>query len=172
MILSSLQRSALCAALAQINAPHVQFWQEHQNIDCAPYVKFLSKHLSFLRGELKSEANLLRFHDEFMTWRETLTEADNLAFRILELCNACLHSALESLFDPDCDDMALILGSLTALWDEMDALGHDTQDLRHYWQELQAEILEQVSAKAQRPLAKDYFLLLKNADVSLFGLAS
>ncbi|MEN9464683.1 MAG: hypothetical protein RL217_864 [Pseudomonadota bacterium] len=172
MTLTHLQRSALCAALAQINSPHVQFWQEHQNIDCAPYFKFLSKHLSFLRGELKSEANLLRFHEDFMNWRENLAEADNLAFRILELCNACLHSALESLFDPDCDDMALILGSLTALWDEMDELGHNSQELRLYWQELEAEILAQVGQKAQRPLAKDYFLLLKDADVSLFGLGN
>ncbi|MFY9180264.1 MAG: hypothetical protein WAO12_10890 [Venatoribacter sp.] len=171
MQLSNLQRSALCAALANINLPHLEFWQEAQQVDCLPYHKLLIKVLSFLRGELKSEANLLRFHDDFVTWRDGLDEADNLAFRIVDFCNACLHSALETLFDPECDDMALIEGSLASLWDEMEALGSSTNDLRQYWQDIKTEVLGAVGFKSQRPVAKAYFLALKEADVSLFGLA-
>lgn len=167
---TNIQRSALSAALASINQAHVQFWQDSQKIDCAPYVKLLSKVLSFLRGELKSEANLLRFHDEFYQWREALEPADNLAYRILELCNAALHSAIENLFDTECDDTELLLGSLNDCWEEMAELGADTQDLKDYWQEIQAELNAIVSANSKIPLAKDYFALLKDLDTSLFGM--
>lgn len=169
-MIPNLQRSALCAALAKINQVHIDFWAQHQQIDPAPFHKLLQKTLAFLQGELKSEANLLRFHDEFYQWREALNEDDSLAFRIVELANAALHSALESLFDPECDDIELLAGSLNALWDEMEELGGPTQELRQYWQDIEKEIQVLVTEKSQRPLPKSYFSLLKEADVSLFGL--
>lgn len=167
---SNIQRSALSAALASINQAHLQFWQDSQAVDCAPYFKLLTKVLSFLRGELKSEANLLRFHDEFYQWREALEPADNLAYRILELCNAALHSAIESLFDKECDDTELILGSLDDCWTEMAELGADTQDLKEYWQEIQTELNAIVTENSKIPLPKDYFALLKELETSLFGV--
>lgn len=167
---TNIQRSALCAALAQINLAHVHFWQDSQGGKTEPFEKLLTKVLSFLRGELKSEANLLRVHDEFYAWREQLEPADNLAYRILELCNAALHSAVESLFDPGCDDTELLLGSLNDCWDELAELGGDTEEFKGYWQELQQSLNAIVNENSKIPLAKDYFQLLKEADVSLFGL--
>lgn len=170
--MTPIQRSALCTALAAINAPHVEFWGEHTQVDTAPYNKLLTKILSFLRGELKSQANLLRFHDEFYAWREQQTEDDSLAYRILELCNAALHSAVESLFDPECDDLDLLEGTLNNCWDEMAELGGEVSDLRNYWSEVKNEILASVSAKRQIPLPKEFFAVIKDADVSLFGIES
>lgn len=168
--MSNIQRSALSAAFASINQAHVQFWQDSQEIDGAPYFKLLTKVLSFLRGELKSEANLLRFHDDFYQWREALEPADNLAYRILELCNAALHSAVESLFDAECDDTELLLGSLHDCWAEMAKLGADTQDLTDYWQDIQTELNAIVTDNSKIPLPKGYFALLKELEVSLFGM--
>lgn len=165
-----VQRSALSAALASINQAHIEFWQQSQGVDCAPYFKLLAKVLNFLRGELKSVNNLQRFHEEFYQWREALTAEDNLAYRIVELCNATLHSAVESLFDSECDDLELIQGTLEACWAEYEELGGDIADLQNYWQELQQELLATVTDKTQIPLPKNYFTLLKEADVSLFAI--
>ncbi len=170
--MTPIQRSALCAAIASINAPHIQFWGEHNKSDIAPYTKFLTKIRSYLAGELKSQANLLRFHDEFYAWREQQQEEDSLAYRIQELCNAALHSAVESLFDPECNDLALVEATLTSCWEEMDELGAETSDLRHYWSDIKKEVLTLVSDRRQIPLPKEYFTLLKESDVSLFGLGA
>lgn len=170
--MSPIQRSALCAALAAINKNHIEFWAEHQQTSIAPYTKLLSKVLSFLRGELKSQANLLRFHDEFYDWREQQTEDDSLAYRIFELSNAALHSAVESLFDPECNDIELLQASLNQCWEEMTELGAETADLRNYWSDIRQEILNTVTEKRQLPLPKEYFTVIKEADVSLFGMAS
>lgn len=167
---TSIQRSALSAALASINSAHIQFWQDTQEVDCAPYFKLLGKVLNFLRGELKSEANLTRFHDEFYQWREALVAQDNLAFRLVELCNAALHCAVESLFDPECNDLLLLQGSLENCWEEYDELGADSTELKNYWQEIQQEIFTLVNEQSAIPLPKEYFLLLKETDISLFAL--
>lgn len=165
-----IQRSALAAALASINQAHLQFWQESQGIDCAPYFKLLSKVLNFLRGELKSENNLMRFYDEFYQWRDTLMAQDNLAYRIVELCNSALYSSVESLFDPECDDSELLLGSLADCWAEMAELGAETHEMQNYWQELQQQLQTLVTSQSRIPLSKAYFTFLQEADVSLFGL--
>ncbi len=170
--MTPIQRSALCAAIASINSAQVQLWAEHAQVDTAPYSKLLSKVLSYLRGELKSQANLLRFHDEFYAWREQQEGEDSLAYRILELCNAALYSAVESLFDPDCDDLELLEASLESNWDEMIELGAEVSDLRSYWADIRSEVLSIVTDKRQLPLPKEYFALLKDADVSLFGIES
>lgn len=168
--MTPIQLSALCAAIASINSPHVEFWGEHAQIDIAPYNKLLTKVLSFLRGELKSQANLARFHDEFYAWRELQVEEDSLAYRILEVSNAALYSAVESLFDSECNDLELLEGALESGWDEMVELGAEVTDLRSYWSEIRAEVLTQVTERRQLPLPKEYFTLIKEADVSLFGL--
>lgn len=168
---TQFQRVAFAAAIANINSPHVQFWGEIHNTDIEPFSKLLTKALSFVRGELKSEANLLRFHDEFCTWREAQQEDDSLAYRILELCAAALHSTCESLFDKECDDTELLQGSVDSIWAEMEELGSETQDLRLYWQDIQGELNEIIGDNSQIPFPKAYFQLLKETDVSLFGLA-
>lgn len=170
--MSPIQRSALCATIAAVNAPHIRFWAEHTQSDTSAYTKLLTKILSFLRGELKSQANLLRFHDEFYAWREQQAEEDSLAYRVLELSNAALHSAVESLFDPECNDLELLQASLSQCWDEMTELGAETNDLRAYWADVKEEVLNNVTDKRQLPLPKEYFALIKEADVSLFGLGA
>src|SRR5690606_5403143 len=82
-----------------INAPHVSFWAETQHSSAEPYQKLQTKLLAWLRGELKSEANLLRFHEAFCEWRDAQPEDDSLAWRLLQFCCAALHSACETLFD-------------------------------------------------------------------------
>src|SRR5690606_3240140 len=97
---TQFQRIAFCTSLAVINAPHVSFWCETQHNSAEPYQKLQTKLLAWLRGELKSEANLLRFHEAFCDWRDAQPEDDSLAWRLLQFCCAALHSACETLFDP------------------------------------------------------------------------
>lgn len=170
--MTPIQRSALCAAIAATNIPHIEFWAQHAQVDATAYNKLLSKVLSYLRGELKSQANLMRFHDEFSTWREQQTGEDSLAYRILELGSGALYSAVESLFDPECNDLELLEGVLDDCWQEMAELGGEVSDLRQYWAALKADILSEVSERRQLPLPKSYFTLLKDADVSLFGMGN
>ena len=168
--MTQYQRIGLALSLAHLNQPHTFFWQESQQVDTAPYHKLLSKTLNFVRGELKSEANLLRFHDEFYQWREQLLPQDNLAYRLVELNNAALHSAVESLFDPECDDIDLLLGSLQERWDEYSALGAETDALLSYWQDIQHELNDILPSTCKLPFPKTYFALLKDTNVSLFGI--
>ncbi|MCD8524170.1 MAG: hypothetical protein LRY72_18205 [Saccharospirillaceae bacterium] len=171
MTTTPIQRASLCAAVASINLPHISFWCEQQGCDPEPYRKLLSKVLSFLRGELKSEANLLRFHESFSEWRLAQDEEDSLSYRILEASCAALYSATETLFDAECDDIDLLCQSLAAIYDEMDELGAETADLREYWQSLQSEWRDMITESSRIPLPKAFFMWLKEADVSLFGLA-
>lgn len=170
--MTPIQRSALCTAIAAINLPHIEFWAEHTQAETVPYNKLLTKVLSYLRGELKSQANLLRFHDNFYAWREQQTEEDSLAYRILELCNSAIYSSVESLFDPECNDIELVEGTLNNCWDEMAELGAEVSDLRNYWSEIRAEILSLVTESRQLPLPKEFFTMLKEANVSLFGMGN
>lgn len=166
------QRIALCTTIAAVNAPHVAFWCDQLDVRNEHFPKLLSKTLSFLRGELTSEANLLRFHDAFYEWRQQQDEQDNLAYRVMELSCAALHCACETLFDHECDDTELLLGSIESLYDEMDELGADTHDLRTYWQDIQRELSDIVPSNSQIPLPKAYFKWLSELDVSLFGLGN
>lgn len=170
--MTQFQRIAFCTSLAVINAPHVSFWCETQHNSAEPYQKLQTKLLAWLRGELKSEANLLRFHDAFCEWRDAQPEDDSLAWRLLQFCCAALHSACETLFDPECDDTELLLGSLEALWAEMDELGAETSDLRQYWHSLQQELPDLIKDNTRLPFPKAWFVWLQEADVSLFGLSN
>ena len=170
--MTQFQRIALCASLAVINAPHVSFWSETQHNSAEPYQKLQTKLLAWLRGELKSEANLLRFHEAFCDWRDAQPEDDSLAWRLLQFCCAALHSACETLFDPECDDTELLLGSLEALWAEMNELGAETGDLRQYWHSLQQELPDLIKDNTRLPFPKAWFAWLQEADVSLFGLSN
>lgn len=168
---SPVSRSAFSTLIAVLNIPHIRLLCEHAGTDPEPYLKLCSKVLSFLRGELRSEANLLRFHDAFCDWRQQLAEDDSLNGRIADLSCSALYSAVESLFDPECDDTGLLLGGINELYDELADLGGDADGLRRYWQSLQQEFHEQIADNARRPLPQAFFRWLAETDTSLFGLA-
>ena len=170
MTTTSVQRAAFCAAVACINAPHVKLWCEENHTEPGPFERLQAKVLSYLRAELKSLDNLKRFFDEFYEWRQQQPLNDTLNDRIADLACAALYSACETLLDPECDDVELILNSIEELYAEVDALGGDVEGLRDYWQALQQELNELVTDKAQRPLSKDWFRWLTDTSVSLFGL--
>ncbi|WP_430462448.1 hypothetical protein ACQUQU_06585 [Thalassolituus sp. LLYu03] len=170
MTMTTLQRGALCAAIARINTPHVLLWCEENQTDPAPFSKLLTKVLSYLRAELKSLDNLHRFFDDFYEWRQQQPLNDTLNDRIADLTCAALYSATETMFDAECDDVELIQGAIDALYDEIQELGGDASGLREYWAALQQEQSELVTDKSQRPLAKAWFQWLSETDVSLFGL--
>ncbi|MBE0483403.1 MAG: hypothetical protein IBX52_07860 [Bacterioplanes sp.] len=169
---SPLQHAAFAAAICVINAPHVHLLTEQQQIDNQPHEQLRSKMLSWLRGELKSEANFRRFFDEFAHWREQLIDDDSLAYACFELTNAALYSACESLLDQhDGDDRTLLLGAIDDIHRQIESLGGDGDGLRHYWQAIQDEWHLLCAQIKQRPLPKTYFQWLGEHDVSLFGLS-
>jgi len=164
------QRAAWSAAVAHINQSHLEFWCEHTSTDSAPFRKLSNKVQSWLRGELKSLANLERFQQAFAEWRQAVPEEDNLGYRISELCCAALYSAAEAILDPDCDDLPLITGNIDDLYREMSELSDQTQELQSYWQEVNEALLQILEGAEQPPLSRDFFELLKELDTSLFGL--
>lgn len=167
---SPVARSLFATLVARINLPHLLMEKDAGN-DIQPFEKLLTKQLAFLRGELKSQANLIRFHDDFDLWRQQRDSDDSLAARITELCCAALHSAVETLLDPECDDTALLIGNIGDLHDEMDALGANTEGLRQYWQDIQNEFNAEFANLKQLPVNKGYFQWLIEMDVSLFGVS-
>ena len=54
----------------------------------------------------------------------------------------------------------------------MAELGAEVSDLRNYWSEIRAEILSLVTESRQLPLPKEFFTMLKEANVSLFGMGN
>ena len=165
------RRSAFSLMIATLNTPHILLWCDGQQLDSTPFLKLRQKLQAYLRGELKSESNLLRFFDAFCDWKDDQPEEDSLNYRIVQLTQSALYSATEALFDPECDDAELLTGAVAELYDEMDALGGETSDLRHYWQSLSSELDSLLSDTASRPLPAAYFRWLSEADASLFGLA-
>ena len=167
---NAIQRAAYCAALTTINQPHIVFWCQHQHLDHEPFSKLLSKVQSYLRGELKSLSNLERFHEVFAEWRETLPADDSLGYEIAELCCASLYSAAETLLDDECDDIELIDGNIAAIYASMEGLTTDVDELQRYGRDIQQGLRDVLHDVSQRPVAKDYFLFVKECDISLFGL--
>lgn len=168
---TAVARSAFCLAVARINLPHIQM-EKADGLDTEAFEKLLSKQTAFLRGELKSRDNLARFYEAFEVWRDARPEDDSLAWRISELSCAALYASIESLFDEECDDTALILNNIGDLYDEMDALGADTSGLRGYWADICQEFEAEFAEVRQLPLAKRYFQWLSEMDVSLFGVSN
>ncbi len=171
VVTTPARRSAFSLMIATLNTPHILLWCDGQQLNSTPFLKLRQKLQAYLRGELKSESNLLRFFDAFCEWKDSQPEEDSLNYRIAQLTMAALYSATETLFDPECDDMELLTGSVAELYDEMDALGGETTALRDYWQSLSSELDSLLSDNASRPLPAAYFRWLSEADVSLFGLA-
>lgn len=169
--MTPIQRSLTAFALASINQPHMVMLGE-QGVDISPYQKLLQKQKSFLSGELKSEANLLRFFEQFSEWRQQQQLDSNLNERIADLCCAALYSSIEMLHDSECDDIALLNGFVAQLYDEMDELGGDSQPLRQYFADLQEELSNHIKLVTQRPVKKELFIWLSEQDTSLFGLSS
>lgn len=164
-------RSAFCLAIARVNLPHI-LMDKADGQDTEAFEKLLTKQTAFLRGELKSRDNLARFYEAFEAWRDARPEDDSLAWRISELSCAALYSSIESLFDEECDDIALISNTISDLYDEMDALGADTEGLRAYWADICAEFAAEFGEARQLPLAKRYFQWLTEMDVSIFGVSN
>jgi hypothetical protein len=164
-------RSAFCLMVAAINLPHI-LMDKDNGIETEPFEKLLTKQSAWLRGELKSQANLERFYEAFEEWRQARSEEDTLAWRISGLCCAALYSSIESLLDPECDDIKLICNYVDDLYDEMASLGADVDDLRQYWQEIQSEFNTEFSRTQHLPLSKRYFQWLGEMDTSLFGVSN
>ena len=167
---NSIQRAAWCAAVARINRSHLTFWCEHQNYQDQPFVKLINKLDAYLKGELKSLANLERFHAAFAEWRNDFPEDDNLAYRIAELVCSALYSGVEAILDPECDDIPLLNGNIQDLYQEMASLSDHTDDMRQYWSDIQSALTDVLAEQQSTPVNRDYFDLLKQIDTSQFGM--
>ncbi|MDP2546737.1 hypothetical protein [Oceanobacter sp. 4_MG-2023] len=164
-------RSAYCLMLARINLPHLQMWQDDQQLNITPFTKLLSKQTAFLKGELTSRANLERFFAQFSEWRSGLTESDTLGWQIVDLCNAALYASSECVFDDACDDTILLNQYVADIYQQMTELGAETSELKHYFASIQQEFQSQFNEVKHIPLPKDFFVWLSDMDVSLFGVA-
>lgn len=167
---NSIQRAAWCAAVAEINTAHLAFWCEHCKYDYKPYDKLSQKLSSYLRGELKSLANLERFHETFAEWRADLPRDDNLAYRIAEFCCSALYCGVESILDPECDDIDLLRGNIQDLYTEMSYLSDEVDLLKDYYQDIERALTEVLPNISQPPVDRALFDLTKQIDTSLFGL--
>ena len=165
------RRSATAFLIARVNQPHIDLAADSGYSDMSHLNKLLQKTSAYLRGELKSEANLLRFHEAFCEWREQLPDADNLNEAIIQLISSAAYSAVESLFDPECDDTDLLINAVNEIYADMKDAGSDTADFEEYFTSLLDACAEVVNENAARPLPAAYFDLLKQADASLFGLS-
>lgn len=170
MNMSQIQRAAFAAFIATANAAHITLWCEETGASPDPYRKLNSKILSFLRGELRSLDNLMRFFDAFQEWRAAQTDDGTLNYVITELCCSALYASAEAIADPECDDSALLEGAILAVYDDLAELGGDAAGLQAYYQDLKEEFLQVVPETSQRPLGRAWESWLKGIDVSLFGL--
>lgn len=168
--LSPVARTAWCLALINSCAAHIDLQASEDELDFQPWAKLRSKLTAYLSGELKSAANLERFFQEFLLWRENYEPADSLNGRITALCLAATVAALDMLNDEECDDTDLIRQNMSDLYSELDELGGDASGLSAYWQELDNEWCNALAATKQRPLARSVMTAINTTDVSPFGL--
>lgn len=170
MSMTQTQRAAYAAFIATINAPHITLWCDEHDQTEDPFRKLNQKVLSYLRGELKSMDNLMRFFDAFQEWRADQQDDHSLNYAITELCCSALYASVEALADPECDDIDLLNGAIASIYAELAELGGDADGLSAYFAELQQEFMTVVTEKSQRPLSKAWDNWLRDAPVSLFGL--
>lgn len=165
------ERYAIAAqayALAWLNTPHLNMLAEHRQLDTSPYAKLLRKTESWLAGELKSEANLQRFFEQFADWREQLELQDSLTDAIVDLCNAALFTATEAcLAEANEEEWQLVTGYLQQL---QQTPGLDSEGLQQYWQDVSHELLQTLGDKVQHPLPKAFFMCLRQQPVTTFGI--
>ena len=169
--MNAIQCSLTALSLATINQPHIALLKE-QGVDVAPYQKLLQKQRSYLSGELKSEANLLRFFEQFSEWRQAQPLDANLNDRIADLCCASLYGSVEMMHDSECDDIELLYGYVDQLFAEIDELGGESETLAQYFEDIKSELSEHLNNVSQRPVKKEFFKWLDEQDISLFGLSS
>jgi len=162
-------RSAWYLALATINRAHVDLWQENGQ-DAKPFAKLLSKQTAFLRGELKSRDNLMRFFNDFSEWRSSLDLNDELGDSIVDLACSALYASVESVFDEESDDVGLMNTYVHQLQDELIEVAPDYDGLREYLQDIEQEFVADFAQLKQIPISKSYFQWLAGLEVSLFGL--
>lgn len=165
-----VQCSLIGLAIATINAPHMALL-EQQGQDITNYRRLMRKQRSFLTGELKSEANLIRFFVAFSEWQQQQVFEDTLNDQIADLCCSALYASVEMLQDPECDDTELLFNYIRQIHDTMDDMGSDTGPLREYTSAFQTELLSQLESISQRPVGLAVFKWLDTLDTSLFGLA-
>ena len=168
--LSPVARSAWCLALINSCTPHIELQASEEQSDFQPWTKLRSKLSTFLSGELKSAANLERFFQEFLQWRENYEPADSLNGRITDLCLAATTAALDMLNDEECDDTGLIRQTMNDIYTELDELGGDAEGLQAYWQELDSEWCSALAGVKQRPLSRTVMQTIQATEVSPFGL--
>lgn len=166
---SPAARSLWCYAFISSCQPHLDLQQIEMEQDFSAWNKLLSKLKAFLTGELKSESNLLRFYEAFCQWHEQSTAGDNINSEITELCAAATRSAVDALFDPECDDHLLIDQSVTDIHQQIKEMGGAGDELNQYWSELKSEWWELLQAVKQRPVSPSLLKTL-SAEVSPFGL--
>lgn len=171
---NSVARSAWYLAIARINQPHVALFAEGDDsngADISTFTKLMNKQMAFLRGELKSRDNLMRFFNDFSEWRNELElDDDSLGDAIVDLTLSALYASVESVFDPESDDVELLNDFVVRCQDEMVELDSDYAGLKDYFADIQQEFTDQFGAVRQIPVGKVYFDWLKELDVSLFGL--
>ena len=165
----AISRSLWCYLLVESCMPHLQLQSEEIQTDFSPWYKLLTKLRAYLTGELKSDANLMRFHEDFYQWHETLAMGDSLNSDIIQICASATNSAIDSLFDPECNDIELITKAVESIYEEIDAMGGSAKELKAYWQELNSEFWQEVRNIKQRPISTELLTNLK-AEVSPFGL--
>ena len=168
--LSPVAQSCWCFALINSCQPHIRLQQDENQADFGPWNKVLSKLNAFLSGELKSESNLQRFYDAFCDWRDQQKSEDSFNQMITDVCMATTDAAITLLFDGECDDVRLLPGSMTELYEQLEALGGPAVELEAYWNELNTEWVSLLQGVKQRPVSRDILRQLCDVSVSPFGL--
>ena len=168
--LSPTARSVFCLNFITINHPHIVFWAEEFSVDTQPYIKLSAKLQSYLIGELKSVSNLHRYYEDFFNWKESLTDHDCLAQRIVNLCFSTICAAVDTLADPECDDVNLVISESQQIIEEMAELGCNTDDIQQQVIEFinfNKQLLDNIK---QKPVARDCLIQLSEDSSTLFGL--
>ena len=81
-----------------------------------------------------------------------------------------MYSAAESILDPECNDIELILQDIDAIYHTMESLTDSVPELQAYKADILQGLTDILSEAKQAPLSQDYFGFLKECDTSLFGL--
>ena len=158
--------------IAYINRHHIRLEAEATGFDTQPFNKLLSKTELWLKAELKSADNFLRFFEAYADWRDEVHAGDTLSGNIFELTCSALYVAADLLLHGDNDDMPVLLNMVDELHSLMTELGGDGEGLSQYWQSLQQELTGHQSQIHARPLPMNVFKWLQQQEVSLFGLTN
>ena len=168
--LSAEAKCVLCFNLLEINYEHIRWYSEELHQDITPLVKLRTKLHNFLIGELKSFANLQRFHDEFLEWQVTIPENDCLAYRIFNLNLSGYTTCCDNFLDKDSLDAGLFFLSHQNIFEEMDALGCDTTEYQTYLFEFTKSQIQELKDISALPVKKNLVLWDTSDQSTFFGL--